>query len=100
MHETVDSRIAHADDHRHAACNPLDEVFRERRRFRLGELVRFAHHAKDSDPAHALGDVELGKRIHARPIDLSLVGKGCYRNNVDTAGVGADLRHDLLARFG
>ena len=81
------------------AGNPLDEILRRRPRTSVSsKFVGFAHHAEDGDAAHSLGDVELDERVDARPIDIALIGEGCHRDNVNAAGIGADLRHKLTTR--
>ena len=82
---------AGADDDRNPAGHALDEILGECRRFGVAELLRLAHHAEDGHAAHAFAEIELDKRIDARPVDVAPFGERCHGDDEYAATVGADL---------
>ncbi len=91
VHQVIRAGVADADDDRDAPRYSVDEMFGERRRFGVAELLCLAHHPEDRDAAHALAEIELDERIDARPIDRARVGERRHGDDEDATTIGADL---------
>ena len=82
LDEVCGARVRHADDHRHPAVDPAQEITRELGRFLVAELLGLAHHAEHGQAVNAALQIELDQTVDARPVDFACIGERRCRDRV------------------